>query len=403
VRTAAKILGWIVFALVALTGTLLAGLYVAEPVVTQRLLGTALGNRPGPVEVVRGGTQRALPVASAAANTLPENLVEKIVAWGESRESHAILVFHGGALQLEHYYEGFGPDTLTPTQSMHKSVLALLVGIAIDEGHIPSVEQPVSTWITEWAAPDDPRRDITIEHLLRQESGLDFPGMSFNVRGDWFGLFVGSDILPIILRQASSQPPGEVFEYSNVGPQVLGLVIERATGMRYAQYLSRALWQKIGAPDAYVLLDSEANGVARTFCCLDATARSWLKLGLLHLGGGQIGGEQLVPSDWISAVQTPGDVYANYGYLTWLGNTYESSRAYNSKSSATVHHSEAFAANDIVYFDGFGGQRVYVSRSIGLVVVRTGAQRMDWDDAALVNLVIRGLAGEDSVQTEDSR
>jgi CubicO group peptidase (beta-lactamase class C family) len=161
--------------------------------------------------------------------------------------------------------------------------------------------------------------------------------------------------------------------------------------MRYSDYLSDALWRHMGTPAAAVTLDSREHGMARTFCCLQATARSWLHAGLLHLNDGELGGSQIVPAHWMRAIREPGELEANYGYLTWLGTNWEEYRHYNRKTSTRVRHSEAFAAPGIIFFDGMGGQRVYIIPSVNMVIVRTGAISMDWDDSRLPNLLIRGL------------
>ncbi len=108
---------------------------------------------------------------------------------------------------------------------------------------------------------------------------------------------LGDDIAPIALNQPLEAEPGTQFDYNSINPQNLGLILQRATGKRYAQYLSDALWSRIGATDAYVVLDSEAKRIAHFFCCLNATARSWLQVGLLHLTGGVYNGEQVVPAE----------------------------------------------------------------------------------------------------------
>ena len=131
--------------------------------------------------------------------------------------------------------------------------------------------------------------------------------------------------------------------------------------------------------------------MARTSCCLEATARSWLQLGLLHLNEGRIAGHQIVPAAWIAATATPSEHNANYGYFTWLGTEHSEYRYYNRKTSTRVLHSEPFAAPDVRYFDGFGGQRVYIVPSRQLVIVRAGDISPGWDDAYLPNVIIRGL------------
>ncbi len=103
-------------------------MYVADPVVTTRLVGLAFGGGVGPEERVPGGAEAQVPVAASAARTIDPQALQQAIAYGEETGSHALLVYHDGALQLEHYYPGHDRDTRSSTQSMHKSVLALLVG-----------------------------------------------------------------------------------------------------------------------------------------------------------------------------------------------------------------------------------------------------------------------------------
>ena len=116
-----------------------------------------------------------------------------------------------------------------------------------------------------------------------------------------------------------------------------------------------------------------------------------LHLGLLHLNEGSFAGQQVVPAEWIREISVAGDIDPNYGYLTWLGNEHREFRYYNRKTTTNVYHSAPYAADDVAYFDGMGGQRVYIVPSEGLIIVRTGAIAMDWDDAVLVNAVLGGL------------
>lgn len=367
-----------------------AALYVAEPVVGGRMLALPFGAVPGVEERVAGGAPAEVPVAAPAARSIPAATLEAAIAYGAETKSHALLVWHDGALQLEHYYPGYDRSTRSPTQSMHKSVLALLVGIAIRDGFIASVDDPASRYLAEWAGDD--RAAITIRQMLQQQSGIGFPALNYwNPRSDFLQVMMGGDIARVVLAQPLEDPPGSRFDYNNVNPQLLGILLERATGKRYAEYLSEALWRRIGADDAWVLLDSAEKREARTFCCLNATARSWLQVGLLHLNGGAFAGEQVVPAAWMRDVVTPSPRNPDYGYYTWLGTGYQEKRAYNRKATTFAFHSEPFAAPDVVYFDGFGGQRVYVVPSRRLVIVRTGDLALDWDDARLPNLVLRAL------------
>ncbi|MDH5274951.1 MAG: beta-lactamase family protein [Gammaproteobacteria bacterium] len=362
----------------------LLALFVAQPTLTTRLVGLAFGGDQGPRQVIAGGTVPALAVVPEGQRSIPADVLDKAVDWGATMESHALLVWQGGALQLEHYYPGHDAGSITPTQSMHKSVLALLVGIAIDQGLIRSVDDTAATYVSEWAG--DERRDITIRQMLQQASGIDFPGFTGLIR-----MTLGGNVAPFTFSRGVSEPAGQRFEYNNINPEVLGILIQRVSGKPYSQYLAENLWQYVSEAEGKVLIDSEAHGIPITFCCLDAPARTWLRFGLLHLDGGRVGDRQVVPARWMKDVVTPSPTNPNYGYFTWLGTKWEKVRPYNSRSSATAFHSEPFAAPDVVYFDGFGGQRVYIVPSKELVIVHTGPLRQDWDDAILPNMIIRAL------------
>jgi len=392
VKRALRIIGltiaWAAGGVIGLVLLAVLGFLAAKPVETARFFGQFAGERPGHMERVAGTAEQPLPRASLAGRALTAESLRAALDYGAETRSDALIVWRGGRIQLEHYYEGADETTLTSTQSMHKSVVALLVGIAIADGHIASVDDPVSLYLPEWAG--GPRSAITLRQALWQSSGIDFPTFAFGSLGPMMGLLIGQDMRPIIFEQQAAEPPGARFEYNSINPLVLGLVIENATGRPYAEYLSEALWKPLGAGDAWMQMDSE-GGMARSYCCLDAPARGWLRLGLLHLRNGMANGRRLVPGAWIAAVRSPAPTNPNYGFLTWLGTEHAELRAYNSRAGLRAYHSEPFAAADVTYFDGFGGQRVYIIPSADMVIVRTGSLATDWDDARLPNLLLAGL------------
>lgn len=388
-----RILKRLFLVLLLIAAAVVAALFAADRVVASRMLAMPFGGSLGPVEVVRGGKPPDVPLAAPGRESIAPDALRGAIAYGEETGSHALLVWHNGALQLEHYYPGFSAGTRTPTQSMHKSVLALLFGTAVRDGYIGSVDDPVGRYLPEWAG--DERGAITIRQMLQQASGIGYPKTNYlNPAGAYLQVMMGGSLEHTVLAQQMERPAGTQFDYNNVNVGVLGVVLQRAVRRPYAQYLSEALWQRIGAADATIVLDSSEHRTPRTFCCLDATARSWLQVGLLHLQAGAWDGDQVVPREWMEAVVAPSALNANYGYLTWMGNRHERLRRYNHRSEVTAFHSEPFAAPDVRFFDGFGGQRVYIAPSLGLVIVRTGSLAMDWDDARLPNLVIRGIEAD---------
>ncbi|MCC5868721.1 MAG: serine hydrolase [Gammaproteobacteria bacterium] len=376
--------------LIALLALIGSGLYLSDPWLWKRyatsLQGLDVSNVDwrSPAEVVPGGDRR-----------LPENVVNGIsaealreaMAYAEQTESYALLIHHRGALVVERYWGGHGPDSRFDTASMHKSVMALLLGIAIDEGHIGSINDPVGRYVEEWA--NDPRGEITLRQLATMSSGLLVEAFRPSPFSKGMRLVIGSNIDELALSLPLDETPGTRFEYLNFSSQVLGIALTRAVGMRYAEYLSQRLWQPLGAPDTAVWLDRE-GGSPRTFCCLLASAPAWMHVGVMMLNEGRVDGRQVVPAQWLAEMTTPSALNPNYGLKVWLGSPASGVRTYNSQSSLEVPHSEAYLADDVVFLDGAGGQRVYVIPSAELVIVRIGKSRMDWDDAVLPNALLRG-------------
>ena len=371
--------------------TVVIAIWVADPAVLRNLL---LGQRPTepvavhksqPQEAVRGAVGQPLPRA-APLTLAPEGLAAA-EAYAAATDSVALLIWHRGALAYEKYWPGFGPQTRTNPNSMHKTVLALLVGAAISDGYIDSVDAPASRWLTEWQG--DRRRIITVRQLLQMSSGLEIP-----VFGSWQStrILLGSDLATGVLALPAAEAAGGRFQYSNASSQLLLLLLQRATGQRYSTYLSKRLWQPLGAADAALWMD-RPGGLPRGFCCIFATARDWLRVGRLILERGRVGERQVVPAEWIDAMLTPSPRNANFGLHVWLGSPPLKERPYNDYA-VKAFHSAPFAAADMVYIDGFGGQRVYIVPSLELVVVRTGKSQLDWDDAQLPNAIIRAIRPE---------
>ncbi|MGY6553398.1 MAG: serine hydrolase domain-containing protein [Wenzhouxiangella sp.] len=342
-----------------------------------------------PAEAVAGG-DRLLPAVHG--HGIEPSAMQAALAYAESTGSHALLIHHRGELVVERYWNGHGRDTRFDTASMHKSVLGLLLGIAIDEGKVGSLDDPVGRYIAEWA--DDARGEISLRQLAGMSSGLKLEPFVPNPFAPGLRLMIGSDVQATALDLPWYEPPDQRFEYTNFNSQLLGIALERAVGMRYAEYLSSRLWQPLGAPDAAVWLDRE-DGMARTFCCLLATAQAWMQLGVLLLNQGALDGQQIVPADWIAAMTTPSALNRNFGLQLWLGAPASGLRRYNSASRLEILHSEPFLADDVFFMDGMGGQRVYVIPSAELVIVRIGAVDAGWDDSVLPNTLLRGVRSMD--------
>ena len=271
-RTLFKIISSLILLLIASLATYVTYLYLQNPVVVSRLGGVIIGNSPGIPELVLAKNEYRL--IQATSKTISEESIESAIKFAEETDSHALLIFHKNEIQLEHYFPEYSKESITSTASMHKSVLAILIGIAIEQGHIDSIDQSASDFLTEWS--DDKRNQITIRQMLQQSSGIDYPEFSFHPLGEWNEMAVGDDVMKITLNQMYEKDPDTEFAYNGINPQNLGLLLQRATGQRYSSYLSENFWQHLAEKDSYVILDSDQNKMPRMFCCLDAIAKDWL-------------------------------------------------------------------------------------------------------------------------------
>jgi CubicO group peptidase (beta-lactamase class C family) len=341
-----------------------------------------------PQEIVPGRDGRPFRQVAGWRRALSQKAVDEAIAYVKPFNTQALLVWHKGALQLEWYGEGFDRNSRSSPASMMKPVMALAMGAAIDAGKIKSIDDPVGAYIDEWK--NDPRGAITLRQVLQMSTGLAFDS-SRDPNARPMRLLMGTDIQGVTLETPMAKAPGAEFQYNNFNSQVGGLIIERATGMRFSQWLSRSVWTPIDARDASVWLD-RPGGMARTYCCLIATAQDWLRVGLLIKNEGRARGRQIVSKAFIRDMLTPSPLNANFGFQVWFGAPWVQQRSYGPAIAVTIPFSrEATYAPDLVFFDGSGGQRVYISRKSDFVIVRIGKSTFAWDDAVLPNIIANDL------------
>lgn len=311
----------------------------------------------------------------------------KIANYAQAHDSSALLVVYQGKLVLEQYWHGFTPTSTFNSMSMSKTIVSLLIGIAISQGEIKSELEPVANYIREWS--DDRRSKITIQDLLYMQSGLRNQDNSSNPNSDLVKMYAGRDANAVALKVPPIQDPQQVFSYNNVNTQILSQVLEQATGEKYADYLSTRLWRPIQAGKAYLWLD-RYNGNPKPFCCLFATPRDWAKVGQLFLNYGRVEGKQVVPLTWLNKMRQPSPLESKYGYHIWLkARTKSKSKAYD------VTSSKPFLTKDTFYLDGADRQRVYIIPSAELVIVRVGEKPRKWDDSVIPNTLIADLKNKD--------
>ena len=246
-------------------------------------------------ERVAGHFTTELPRRAAAERHLSAASIDAALGWAERMQSLSLLVWQDGALELEKYWQGRGPDDVSETYSMAKSMLGIAVGRAIADGAIGSVDDAAAQYLAEWRGTR--KEAITIRQLLQMSSGLHHERFDYSFRqspaATGLRTFLGDDLERRALDDyPMEQVPGAVFNYNSINTQVLLAVLERATGRRYADFVSSRLWQPLGAKDAVLWLD-RPGGTPRAFSYFVARPRDWLRV------GGMLGGQGGFEGSWI--------------------------------------------------------------------------------------------------------
>ncbi|TYC86306.1 serine hydrolase [Novosphingobium sp. BW1] len=329
---------------------------------------------------IAGAKERTgLPLADAATRTAAATRYCAAIAYAARTDSDALLVWRDGQLELAHDFAPHTANARSWSASMAKTLTTVALGIAIEEGAIASVDTPVSEVLTEW--DDAAHVAITYRHLLEMTSGLEHPAPESVGASALFG---GEDAVRAALALPVVNAPGSTFDYHTVNVTLLIEAIHRASDEPFARFVSTRLWQPLGAADALIAGDASGHASPSIY----ARARDWMRLGLLIKERGIWQGKRLVPARWIDAMTKASPRNPNYGWLTWLRSPDSEGRSYGPYVAFQAHHSAPFVASDMIYLDGFGGQRVYISRETNTVIVRTGGMYVNWDDAALPNAIL---------------
>jgi CubicO group peptidase (beta-lactamase class C family) len=272
-------------------------------------------------------------------------------------DTTAFLVLRGDTLLYEGYFNGAGHDSVQTSMSVAKSVLSVLVGIAVGEGRIGSVDDPITRYVPDLAVRDRRFEKVTLRHLLTMRSGLRYEE-SGGPWGDDTATYYAPDLRSLALRETEVvEEPGRRFHYNNFNPLLVGLALERATETPVASYLEAKLWRPLGMEaDGSWSLDSRVSGFEKMESGLNARAVDFAKLGLPYARGGAWQGRQLVPLAWVqesTVVPTGGGLIPapRYGYFWWLQDD---------------------RSPPALFARGKYGQHIYVVPKDDLILVRLG-------------------------------
>lgn len=346
-----------------------------------------------PLEPVEGATMMSLPRAQKL--TIKADALEAAKAYAGERKSSALIIWRSGKIELEQYFGGYDATKPIISKSLAKPVTALLIGRAIKLGYIKSLDQPVADFITEWKG-DPAREKMKIRHLLDMRTGFLMQGLPTGPQDILNRAYLHPRHDEIIIRDYPLiNEPGTRYDYSNATSELIAPVIERATGKRYSAFLSEALLKPIGAAGGLVWIN-RPGGTAHSGCCLMLPAQSWLRMAVLLMNDGTWKGKAMLPKGYVAAMRTPTVENPHYGMGVWVAGQYVERRgfAHPSIPFGKVLHSEPYAAKDLYLFDGNSNQVVYIIPSQHLIILRTGdgpPKTLEWDNAHLPNLLIRGI------------
>ncbi len=294
---------------------------------------------------------------SAFYNT--QTIKEEELPEFERLQTIAFVIIKNDSLIHEQYWDGFNQDSYTNSFSMAKSFISILIGMAIDEGKIKNVDQPVSDFLPEFK--DGENAKLTIKHLLTMSSGINFDEDYENPFAYPAKAYYGNDLKKLTYGYKVTSEPGKEFIYLSGNTELLGFILEKVTGKTISEYASEKLWKPLGAKNsAYWSLDHE-NGIEKAYCCFNSNALDFARIGEFYLDSGKWNGKQLIASQYVIKSITPADLLADgqkndeYGYSWWLIPDYKGHR--------------------IFYARGILGQYIICIPDKKMVVVRLGKKR----------------------------
>jgi len=276
----------------------------------------------------------------------------------EKHDPAAFLVVKENEIIYENYWYNYNENSLTNSFSIAKTIIGLLIGIAIDEKKIKSVDDPIYKYLPQYK--NNP--DLTIKHLLTMSSGINFDENYKNPFGHMAKAYYGTDIEELNNSYSVTTPPGERWRYLGGNTIILSLIIEKVTGRTVSEYMSEKVWEPIGAKSQALWSLDRKNGREKAYCCFYSNARDFARIGQLYLKKGKWKNTQIVSEKYIHASTSPAmnlrdkknKVVDFYGYQIWVAN---------------------YKGFDFYYARGIQGQYIILIPKKELVIVRLGYER----------------------------
>lgn len=268
----------------------------------------------------------------------------------------AYVIIKNDSVWFENYYDGFNENAQSNSFSMAKSYVSGLLGKAIEQGYIKSLDQPVSDFLPEFS--EGLAAKMTIGHLSNMASGTNWDERYYSPFSIVTRAYFDDDLEKVMLSLKMATEPGKSFKYSSGDTQMLAMVIEKATGKKLYDYLTESFWKPLGSENPTLWqVDSENHDLVKAYCCIASNAKDFARFGKLYKDHGKWNGKHILDSTFVAKSLKP--VYADgavYGYGWWL---------------KTIRDKHFFMMR------GHLGQYVIVEPNDNLILVRLGHSKGD--------------------------
>jgi CubicO group peptidase (beta-lactamase class C family) len=279
---------------------------------------------------------------------------ERLQKYNEAYGAIAYVIIKNDSIWFENYYDGFDENSKTNSFSMAKSYVSGLMGKAIEEGYIKSLDQPVSDFFPEFS--EGLAAKLTVGDLSSMASGTNWVEKYYSPLSITTRAYFDDDLKKIILGLKVIKEPGQAYKYSSGDTQLLAMVIEKATGKKLYNYLTESFWKPLGSENETLWqVDSKEHDLVKAYCCIASNAKDFARFGKLYKDHGKWKGEQLLDSAFVAKSITPRFAESpQYGYGFWMQKR-------NGKSFFMMR--------------GHLGQYVIVEPEDNIIIVRLGHQK----------------------------
>jgi len=273
-----------------------------------------------PANIIEDGIHQKWAISD---NYNTAELPDFIKPVNDSLETVAFMVIVNDSIQFEKYWHGYSSDTMSNSFSMSKSWVSTLIGVAIKEEKIKSVDQKVCDFLPNFC--EGRNAELTIKNLLTMSSGLNWTEDYYNPIGQTSEAYYGNNLSGLMNSLKVVETPGKVFKYHSSCTQLLTFIVEAATGKTISEYASEKLWKPMGAKHPALWNTDVEGGDEKGFCCINSNARDFARLGKLYLHQGNWNGMQLLDSNYVKSATSAanlldekGNPNTNYGFQFWL-------------------------------------------------------------------------------------